>query len=510
LIAQQRRAHARRKRPTGNGHHHRKVHTARGRPPPLLATEDKDEKGLVTIRFLGGARVTTGSMHRVRTPYGDVLLECGLYQGHRAESERWNRDLPVNPGRTKAVVVSHGHVDHCGALPNLVRMGFRGQIHCTEATASLLPVMLMDSARVQESDVRRLNKKLVNGARRHVPLYTTRDVERTLRLVRGHPYGTPFQVTKGTTARFVDAGHIIGSAAVHMTFKAGGQETTLGFTGDLGRRNVPILRDPEPLGPVDWYVTESTYGNRDHEDAADLADRLEAVLTRTFARGGKVLIPAFAVGRTQLILYLLHQLRASDRIADVPIYVDSPMANAATEVFVRHRHLYDDEAREFLACEGALFRSARTRFVSDAQESRALNGLEGSAVIVSSSGMCEGGRILHHLRHHAVDRRNTVLFVGYQAEHTLGRRMLEGAKQMRIYGQSVPLNAEVQRVNGLSAHADRRGLLRYARRLGNVPKRTFLVHGDPDRIDALADYFRDNGFDGETTGPAPGEWHRLV
>jgi metallo-beta-lactamase family protein len=472
--------------------------------------EHPDEKGLVTIRFLGGAQVTTGSMHRIRTPYGDVLLECGLYQGHRMESERWNRLLPVNPERVKSVVITHGHVDHCGALPNLVRQGFRGQIHCTDATASLLPVMLMDSARVQESDIRRLNKRLPPGVRRHEPLYSMRDVERTLRQVRGHAYGETFQVNKGTQARFADAGHIIGSGAVHFRLRAGGQETTLGFTGDLGRRNVPILRDPEPLGPVDWYLTESTYGNKEHEEAGDLADRLERVLVRTFARGGKVLIPAFAVGRTQLVLYLLHQLRAEDRIPDVPFYVDSPMANAATEVFVRHRDLYDREASEFLMCRGPLFRRARTTFVSDARESRALNGLQGAAVIISSSGMCEGGRILHHLRHHAVDRRNTVLFVGYQAAHTLGRRMIEGARQMHIYGHGVPLNAEVQRINGLSAHADRRGLLRYARRLGSIPQKTFLVHGDLDRIEALATYFRENGFDGATCGPAAGDWHRLI
>ncbi len=479
------------------------------RTPHRIEREDPDEKGLVTIRFLGGARTTTGSLHRVRTPHGDLLLECGMYQGNRREAEAWNRDLPVNPDRVRAVVLSHGHIDHSGALPNLVRMGFRGGIYCTEATADLLEIMLMDAAHIQESDTRRMNRRLPHGVPHRQPLYTKEDAKRALGQVRGVPYGKAFSPLKGVETRFVDAGHIIGSAAVHLTLRAGGHETTLGFTGDLGRRDVPILKDPEPLGAVDWYMTESTYGNRDHEDTGDLLAKLETLVREVAQRRGRLIIPAFAVGRTQLILYLLHQLRSDDRIPDIPFYVDSPMATRATSVFSNHQELYDEEARLFLTCKGGLFHRARTSFVSDVNESKALNHLDGPAVIISSSGMCEGGRVLHHLRNHATNPNNMILFVGYQAEHTLGRRILEGHETVKMFGQSVRIEAEVNRINGLSAHADRGGLLRYVQRLEHPAKHHFLVHGDTDRIDALSAYFAAHGVE-NTSGPAPGDWHRLI
>ena len=485
------------------------VHRNPGGRVPTQIKEDPKEQGSVTLRFLGAARTTTGSLHRIRLPGGDLLLECGMYQGHRAEAESWNRDLPVDPQRVKAVVLSHGHIDHCGALPNLVKRGYRGPVWCTDATADLLPVMLLDAAHIQEMDARRLNRHVKGNQPEKQPLYTVADAQEALRLVRGVPYGRPFEPMKGAEARFVDAGHIIGSAAVHLTLRAAGEETTLGFTGDLGRRDVPILRDPEPLGAVDWYMTESTYGNREHEDTGDLMAKLEDAVAAAVGRGGKLIIPAFAVGRTQLVLYLLHRLRIERRIPDIPIYIDSPMATRATEVFKKHRELYDTEAREFLTCNGPLFHGARTSFVGDVDESKALNHLHGSAIIISASGMCEGGRILHHLRNHAPDRRNVVLFVGYQAEHTLGRRILEGNSRVRIYGEEVEIGAEVRRINGLSAHADRNGLLRYAQALERSPKGIFLVHGDTDRIAALQSWFHQHGIEG-ATGPGPGDWVRLL
>ncbi len=479
------------------------------RTPVAPPREDPSESGRVTLRFLGAARTTTGSLHRIRTQRGDLLLECGMYQGHRAEAEAWNRDLPVDPARVKAVVLSHGHIDHCGALPNLVKRGYRGPIWCTEATAGLLPVMLLDAAHIQESDCERVNRHVKGDKKRCEPLFTVADAERALRLVRGVPYGREFEPLPESVVRFVDAGHIIGSAAVHLTFRADGESTSLGFTGDLGRRDVPILRDPEPLGAVDWYMTESTYGDRDHEDTDDLFSKLGSAVRTAAGRGGKVLIPAFAVGRTQLVLYILHRLRVDGRIPDVPIYVDSPMATRATEVFRRNRDLYDAEAQEFLTCCGPLFQSARTSFVASVEESKALNRLDGPAVIISSSGMCEAGRILHHLRNHGPDARNQILFVGYQAEHTLGRRILEGERDVRIYGDRVHLAAEVRKVNGLSAHADRNGLLRYAQSLERTPKGVFLVHGEPERIAALSSWFHAHGIEG-SQGPAPGEWRRLL
>lgn len=480
-----------------------------GRAPERLPATGEDEAGDVTIRFLGAARTTTGSLHRIRTQEGDLLLECGLYQGHREEAENWNRELPVDMARLRAVILSHAHIDHCGALPALVRRGFRGDVWATPATADLLPIQLLDSAHLQESDIERVNRKLPPEQRKR-PLYDVQDVERTLQRVRTVPYGRALEPLKGVEARFVDAGHILGSAAIHLTLRSrDGRTTTLGFTGDLGRVDVPLLRDPEPLGDVDWYLTESTYGDREHEDEAGTEEHLARVVARTAARGGKVLIPAFAVGRTQLLLYLLHTLRHRRAIPDVPIYVDSPMATKVTDVFRRHSDLYDGEAKEFLSCCGPLFHAARTSFVAGRDESMALNRLDGPAVIVSSSGMLEGGRMVHHVIHHGGDARNTILFVGYQAEHTLGRRILDGAKEYRAFGDEHPLRAEVDSIEGLSAHADRRGLLAYAQKLGRVPQRTFLVHGEPEKIDSLAGYFASNGLTG-AVGPAPGEWHRLL
>ena len=478
------------------------------RPPLGLPNEARDEKGDVTIRFLGAARTTTGSLHRIRLPDGDLLLECGMYQGHRAESENWNRRLPLDVNRVKAVVLSHAHIDHSGALPNLVRMGFSGPIWCTEATRDLLRVMLLDAAHIQEMDVERMNKKRP-GKEPREPLYTIEDAEKALRLVRGLPYGREFEPMKGAVCRFVDAGHILGSAAVHLTLSANGHATRLGFTGDLGRRDVPILRDPEPLGDVDWYMTESTYGDRDHPGAEDVTGKLRDVVIRAAKRGGKVIIPAFAVGRTQLILYLLAKLWRAGAAPEIPVYVDSPMAVAATKVFQQHREVFDKEARDMVLCCQPLVESANVTFVADSMESRALNTLKGPAIIVSASGMCEAGRILHHLKHHGGDARNVILFVGFQAENTLGRRIVDGERDVRIYGDDVHLAAEVESIEGLSAHADRRGLLDYARRLARPPRRTFLVHGEEEKVEALAKYLGAAGMK-DVVGPRPGEWFRLL
>jgi metallo-beta-lactamase family protein len=479
-----------------------------GRKPVRPPQEAPDEKGDVTLRFLGAARTTTGSLHRLRTPGGDLLLECGMYQGHRAEAEHWNRRLPVDPSRVRAVVLSHAHIDHSGALPNLVRIGFSGPIWCTDATRDLLQVMLLDAAHIQEFDVERLNRKFPNQKPKE-PLYTVADAEKTLRLVKGVPYGREFAAMPGVTARFVDAGHIHGSAAVHLTATVNGRKTTIGFTGDLGRRDMPILRDPEPLGDVDWYLTESTYGDRDHDEAENVVGRLLEVVRRTIGRGGKVIIPAFAVGRTQVLLYLLAKLRRDGKLPEVPVYVDSPMAVLSTRVFQKHQEVFDEEARDLVLCCEPLVETANVRFIASPDESRRLNDLKGPAIVISASGMCEAGRILHHLKHHGVDRRNSILFVGFQAEGTLGRRIVEGERDVRLYGETVHLAADVETIDGLSAHADRRGLLAYAKKLPRIPRRTFLVHGEDEKIDALAAYLKNAGMP-DVVGPRPGEWHRLM
>jgi len=479
-----------------------------GRTPIRPPTEIPDEKGLATIRFLGAARTTTGSLHRLRLPTGDLLLECGMYQGHRAEAAAWNTTLPVDPRRIRAVVLSHAHIDHSGSLPNLVRMGYAGPVWCTEATRDLLPVLLLDAAHIQEFDAERLDR-MHPGKPAHVPLYTVADAENAIRLLRGVPYGREFEPMPGVVARCVDAGHILGSAAIHLTLRADGQETRLGFTGDLGRRDVPILRDPEPLGDVDWYMSESTYGDRDHQDAENVMERLRAVVARAVSRGGKVIIPAFAVGRTQVILYLLAKLRRAGRLPELPIYVDSPMAVAATKVFQQHREVFDQEARDLVLCCQPLVETANVRFIAESADSRKLNDLKGPAVIISASGMCEAGRILHHLQHHATDAKNIVLFVGFQAENTLGRRIVEGERDVKIFGEKVHIAAEVESIEGLSAHADRRGLLAYAKTLARPPKRTFLVHGEDEKVTALTKFLKDGGMS-DVVGPRPGEWFRLL
>lgn len=440
------------------------------------------------IRFLGGARTVTGSMHLLETEGGSILLECGLFQGRRQESNRRNRSLPREARRCDAVVLSHAHVDHSGALPTLVRAGWKGAIHLTDATADLAAIMLRDSASIQEKDAEFLRRR----GDPVEPLYTVEDAESAIRRFRPHRYGEEFEPVPGTRVSFADAGHILGSAVVHATVRERAGRTRVLFTGDLGRRGMPLVRDPEVPGPAEAVIAESTYGDRDHEPPEDTERRLGEVVERTARRGGKVIVPAFAVGRTQSIVYFLHRLRAAGRLPEVPIFVDSPMAVEATRVFAAHRDLFDGEALDFLNGTGRIFSSTRTAYLSDAADSRSLNEHAGPAVILSASGMCEAGRILHHLRHSLGDPRNTILFVGFQAEHTLGRRILEGRKEVRVFGEPHEVRAEVAKLNGLSAHADRGGIAEW---LGRVRgrKRVFLVHGDLERCEALRSYLSARG-----------------
>jgi metallo-beta-lactamase family protein len=447
------------------------------------------------IRFLGGVRTVTGSMHLIETEQGSVLLECGMFQGRREEANRRNRNLPREARHADAVILSHAHIDHSGALPSLVRTGWKGRIHVTPATADLCDLMLRDAAAIQEKDAEYLNRHLT-GADRVEPIYEERDVEQTLRRFSTHEYGKEFEPVPGVTARFADAGHILGSAVVHLTVREKSGTTRLLFTGDLGRSGMPLIRDPEPGGPSDIVISESTYGNRDHEPPEDTEKRLFEVVDRTAKRGGRVLIPAFAVGRTQSIIYFLHRLRAAGRLGDIPIYVDSPMAVKATRIFSDHGDLFDTEAREFVQGRGRLFSSARTAYVSETSESRRINDLEGPAVIISASGMCEAGRVLHHLRHTLSNPANTVLFVGYQAEHTLGRRILEKQNEVRVLGDMFDVRCEIARLNGLSAHADRGGIAKYIHSLGPAPRSIYLVHGDLDRCEALRDHLATTGLPG--------------
>lgn len=447
-----------------------------------------------TVTFWGATRTVTGSMHQVNAAGQIVLLDCGLFQGHRAESLRRNREFPFRPKDINAVVLSHAHIDHCGNLPNLVRQGFSGQIYCTPATRALTAVMLGDAAKINEEDAAYLNRHRDKGEPPIEPLYDGRDVYRTLLQLKAKPYDKRFTVVRGIEARFVDAGHLLGSAMVSLWLDGADGERRLTFTGDLGRAGLPILRDPSPIPPGDLIISESTYGGHTHETVDETAEQLGEVVRRTVERGGKVIIPAFAVGRTQTVVYFLQQLISAGRLPDVPVYVDSPMAVRATEVFRAHPEYFNPEAQALLRCYPDLFGERHVHYIDKVHESIALNGRPEPCVIISSSGMCEAGRVLHHLIHNIEDARSTILIAGYQAADTLGRRLVERRPELRILGRTLTLKAEVVVLNGLSSHADHNDLMRELSPLAASTQRIRLVHGEPDRAAALADALRAAGF----------------
>jgi metallo-beta-lactamase family protein len=436
------------------------------------------------IAFEGAARTVTGSRHRLTFGARSWLFDCGLYQGRREEAYRVNRTFAFEPETLDGVVLSHAHIDHSGNLPTLVARGFHGPIHATPASADLCEVMLPDSAFLMRRDIeflRRRERKVPD------PLYVEADVVETLTRFRTHGYHDAWNLDDGVRVQYFDAGHILGSAVTRFEFASGGRHRTLCMSGDIGRADRAILRDPDVLPGVDVLVMESTYGDRLHP-AADATEReLAEVISRTAQRGGRILVPAFAVGRTQELIATLHALLEAGRVSELPIYVDSPMARKATGVFVGHPECFDAETeRMFREEHGAPFGFARVRYVASVDESKSLNEVKGPCVIVAASGMCEGGRILHHLRHGLGDERNTVLFVGYQAEHTLGRRIRDGAEQVNILGEPIRRRAEVASLEGFSAHADQRELVEWVTRLDPLPRRIFLVHGDYEPAQVLA------------------------
>lgn len=442
----------------------------------------------VTLQSFGAARTVTGSRHLVATPSCQFLLDCGLFQGPRRESIERNRHVPVRPD---AVLLSHAHVDHSGALPALVRNGFQGPIHATPATRDLCRAMLADCARIAEADARYLNRRLSSDERPITPIYSQEHVDRALALFEPHAYGERFSVGPGVHARFRDAGHILGSAGALIEIDGG---PTIYFTGDIGRRTYPILRDPEPIPDADVVLSECTYGTRDHEPV-DLAEgKLRAVIERAIDKRGKVLIPAFSVGRTQNLIYAFSRLRKAGAIPDVPIFVDSPLAEAATRVFADHPECFDEETHAFLAQGGKPFYPVNVRYVGSREESKALNGLRGPMIVIAGSGMCEGGRILHHLKHGLGRKRNTVLFVGWCAPRTLGRRLIEKHREVRVLGRRLDVRARVATLRAYSAHADRTGLLEFLAPAARAGSSVYLVHGDEDTALAFADALRGRGF----------------
>ena len=454
------------------------------------------------IEFSGAAREVTGSCHIIRHEGKTLLLDCGLFQGKRSESRSKNEVLPVPAAEIDAIVLSHAHIDHAGRLPFLVARGFSGSIWCTAATRDLSALMLADSAHIQEQDARFLAKR---GKAYAAPLYEMRHAVRTIEQMIGTGYRRTVEVLPGIRATFHDAGHILGSASVVLDAGTGSAARRLVFSGDIGRSGLAIIRDPDPPTGAHAVIMESTYGNRDHEPITGARERLGAVVRETAARGGRLLVPSFAVGRTQELVYDLHVLARDGQIPHVPIYVDSPLATDTTAVFAAHPDLFD-QGEEPIRRIKDLFSFDLLRFTRAVEDSKALDGLTGPAVIIAASGMAESGRILHHLAHGADDPRNTILIVGFQAEHTLGRRIVERRPTLKIFGEAVPLRAHVEVLNGYSAHADRGELRAWLAQvaagspgLGEVA----LVHGEPGAQDALAERLRADGH--RVRVPARGE-----
>jgi metallo-beta-lactamase family protein len=441
------------------------------------------------IMFAGAAREVTGSCHLVRVGNHRIALDCGMFQGHRHESDRKNRELPAPVEALSALVLSHAHIDHAGRIPFLVRRGFEGPIYCTPATRDLSAYMLMDSASIQEKDAEYLARR---GKGFVEPLYDSKDVARALERMISVPYGREFDVAPGIRATFLDAGHILGSASVVLDCREDGVERRLVFSGDIGRWGLPIIRDPVIPSGADVVIMESTYGNRDHAPPEDARSRLASVITETAARGGRVMIPAFAVGRTQEILYDLHGLHRESRIPGIPIFIDSPLASDVTAVFEMHPDCFD-AGEDLVRRVEQLFRFDLVRYTRKVEESKALNTMRTPFVVIAASGMAESGRILHHLANGAHDPRNTILIVGFQAEHTLGRRIVEKRPTIRVFGEEIPLRARVEVLNGYSAHGDRSELLRWIDGVRDKSpgfRQVHLVHGEPEAQDAFGNELR--------------------
>jgi metallo-beta-lactamase family protein len=468
---------------------------------------------MIELTPFGAARTVTGSKHLLTTSRAAVLLDCGLFQGRRRESFERNRQLPIDPQKLDAVVLSHAHIDHSGALPLLCRSGYGGPIYATSATCDLAAPMLLDAAMIQRADANHIARLIAEGATELdpvEPLYTPDDVATTMSQVIGLPYHRRQQVAPGVTLTFLDAGHVLGSAIVVLDVEDEGRALRLAFTGDLGRHHLPILRDPEVPDGVECLITESTYGDRLHGDVALMGEELADVIRRTHARGGKIVIPSFALERAQEVVYELKLLRRAGRIPALPVYVDSPLTVKLTDVFRLHPECYDSAARELLDAADSPFQFEGLRYVSSVEDSMAIDRDDRPAIIIAASGMCEAGRVLHHLRSTIGDSKNAVVIVGYQAQHTLGRRLVERRREVRIFGLMHQRRAEVVVLDGFSAHADQAGLLAFAEHARDKGplRRVILVHGEPPAQDAFSNLLRERGFP-TVDVPEPGERVRL-
>ncbi len=465
------------------------------------------------IQFLGGAREVTGSQHLITANGKKILLECGLFQGRRSETYKRNLNFSFDPSEIDVLVLSHAHIDHSGNIPNLVKNGFTGKIITTGATVDLCQIMLRDSAYIQEKDAFFVNKfRKKKGETAVDPLYTMEDAEKALEQFHGVEYGQSYKLGPGINVEFRDAGHILGSASVLLEITEPGKNipVRLGFTGDLGRKDVPVVKDPDYLRDLDLLITESTYGDRLHKQAGDVEEELAAVVRETANVGGKIIIPAFAVGRTQLLVYILHKLFNEGRIPDMPVYVDSPLAVNATEIFRRNPECLDREThRIFIESKEDPFGFSRLQYIRDVNESKKLNYINYPHIIISASGMAEAGRILHHLRNNIGNPSNTVLLVGYSAHHTLARKLMDGEKIVKIFGEEHPVKCRVETMDNFSAHADKNDLLEFITTLSTDRlRKIFVVHGEEDQSLAFQKTLVKKGYR-DVVVPEPGEVYPL-
>lgn len=442
------------------------------------------------IEFHGAANQVTGSLHRVHVYGEDILLDCGLFQGHREEANRLNREIPKWAASAHSLILSHAHLDHSGNIPTLVKRGFRGNVYTTPPTRDLCSVMWRDAGMIQEQDARYLNRKYERegSSERITPLYSVEDAQLATERLFSIPFHRRFEVAKGVALTFHNSGHVLGSALVELELEENGRTVRLLFTGDLGREELPLMQTPEMVSGVDVLLMESTYGHREHEDIRDLDQQLGDIVTRTVARGGRVYIPTFALERAQEVLFALDRLHQSGQVPRVPIYIDSPLAIAITEIYKLHPESLDPEVRVRLSENTDPFAPEGLSYIANVEQSRALQNAHDPCIIMAGSGMCEGGRILFHFTKALAEPRNSVVLVGFMAQHTLGRRIQERRPTVKVFGVERELRAEVHALGGLSAHADATDLVKFARataRAGNL-QQVFLVHGEDDARQALA------------------------
>lgn len=441
------------------------------------------------VQFLGAARTTTGSMYLLTVNNKKILLECGLYQGKRSDSYDQNQHFSFDPATLDAAILSHAHIDHCGNFPNLYKQGFRGNIFCTHATQDLAAILLQDSAHIQESDSEYVSKIRSRKNEPPVePLYTKEDAEKVVRQFVAIGYDRPINVCEGVTLHFRDAGHILGSAQVILDVREGDRAFRYLFTGDVGRGGDPILRDPQSVEDVDYLQIESTYGNRLHDSkAVDADEKVADVIGNIFKNKGKVIIPAFAVGRTQQIVWALNQLVQKKIIDPVPVFVDSPLAVNATEVYRLHPECFNKEIYEFLMSEGNPFEMSNLLYIRNIEQSKKLNTVKGPAMIISASGMAEAGRVLHHLKNNIGNANNMILFMGFCAEHTLGAKIKSGQSPVNIFGEPYEVKAKVTSLDSLSGHADKNELIAHVNRIGGDLKKIFVIHGEEEQSLSFAE-----------------------